>query len=307
MEVQDLQDTSLVPKRHNVLYSMGVFFRDIKLSHSLFALPFVGVTLTMTGLQGVDGGRLGMIALCMVFARCFAMGMNRYLDKDLDALNIRTKLRALPAGRASSRNYLLVTLLCGVLFILVAFQLSTFVGQLSPIMLTFLASYSFMKRLSWLTHWYLGICLGLAPLATEIALFGRVSLPIALVGLAVAFWTAGFDLLYALQDREFDVSRGLHSVPARFGHRTAIWLSRACFLAMIVLLVWAGVASHAGVFWMIGVAFVALILLAEHWMIRDALVTGYSNKINAAFFNLNAGVSVCFFTFALLNVYAQSH
>jgi 4-hydroxybenzoate polyprenyltransferase len=306
MEVQDLQDFSVATKHHSLLNLIGVFFRDIKLSHSVFALPFVGVALTLTGFNGLNSLQLALIVICMILARSFAMGMNRYLDRGIDALNARTIVRALPSGMANAQTYLAVTLSCGALFIFSAFHLSAFAGWLSPFLLLVLACYSLMKRLSWMTHWYLGLCLGLAPVAAEIALFGQVTAKIILIGLAVAFWTAGFDLLYSLQDREFDVGQGLHSVPARFGYRVAIWLSRLSFMVMIFLLLTAGVLAGAGIFWWIGVAFVAGILFLEHWLIRDAMVTGSSDMINAAFFNLNALVSVVFLTFAILNAYAKN-
>jgi 4-hydroxybenzoate polyprenyltransferase len=304
MEVQNLQDLPIGQRGLKVLDSIGVFIRDIKLSHSVFALPFVGVAITLTGLNDLDGRRLGLIVICMVLARSFAMGMNRYLDRSIDALNVRTISRALPSGKVSAKAYLAVTLACGCFFLLASFQLSSFAGVLSPVLLVVLGGYSLMKRLSWLTHWYLGICLGLAPLAAEIALFGRVSMKIILVGLAVAFWTAGFDLLYSLQDRQFDVDQGLHSAPARLGFRSAIWLSRLSFAAMIIFLLMAGFVAGVGVFWWLGVATVAGILGVEHWMIRGAMTSGTSDKINAAFFNLNAMVSVVFLLFAALNAYA---
>jgi 4-hydroxybenzoate polyprenyltransferase len=301
-----LQTLSIKYNFLNLYGLIRVFARDIKLSHSVFALPFVGVALTLTGIDSLSATKLGLIAVSMVLARSFAMGMNRYLDKDIDSGNERTSSRALPAGKVTSRGYLSVTISCGLVFVLTAFQLSRLAGVLSPLLLLILASYSLMKRLSWLTHWYLGGCLGLAPIATEIALFDRISIPVVLVGIAVAFWTAGFDLLYSLQDREFDVKKGLHSVPANFGFRSAIWLSRLSFLVMMLSLSAAGVMSGAGVFWWIGIALVSAILFAEHWLIRGAMNVGTSDKINVAFFNLNAMVSVAFFIFSALNAYAQS-
>ena len=281
------------------------FSKDIKLGHSVFALPFVGVALTLTGLPGVSVGRIAQIIGCMVLARSFAMGMNRYLDRDIDARNDRTKNRALPLGAVAPKGYLAVTVACGLGFVGMAYSLSDLSGRLAPALLMVLAFYSYMKRVSWLTHWYLGMCLGLAPVAAEIALFDRISWPVAMVGVAVSFWTAGFDLLYSLQDKEFDKSNGLHSAPSRFGHKSAIWLSRISFLLMIIALLTAGRLAETGLWWDAGVGAVAVILFFEHWIIRDAMVTGKSEKINLAFFNLNALVSVLFFFFAAANNYAQ--
>lgn len=281
------------------------FAKDIKLGHSVFALPFVGVALTLTGLPGVSIQRIGQIIASMVLARSFAMGMNRYLDRDIDAKNERTKTRAIPAGAVTPKGFLAVTLACGVGFVAMSYSLSDLSGRLSPFLLFVLAFYSYMKRLSWLTHWYLGMCLGLAPVAAEIALFSRVSRPVMMVGVAVLFWTAGFDLLYSLQDKEFDKSNGLHSAPSKLGHRAAIWLSRISFALMIAALLTAGHLAGVGLWWNCGVGAVATILFYEHWIIRGAMVTGTSERINLAFFNMNALVSVVFFLFAVVNTYVR--
>jgi 4-hydroxybenzoate polyprenyltransferase len=305
LEVQDLQSITIKQLQVSRLNLFREFANDIKLSHSIFALPFVGVGLTRTGIPGIGWINILLIICCMVFARSFAMGMNRYLDRDIDSGNERTKVRALPSGKVGAIGYLSVTLVCGILFIATSFSLSPLAGWLSPALLVVLMSYSFMKRISWLTHWYLGVCLGLAPVATQIALFGEVTLNVVLVGLAVAFWTAGFDLLYSLQDREFDRSKGLHSVPAKLGHRWAIWMSRGSFLLMVMILSMVGFMDSCGLFWWFGVAIVAVILAYEHWVIREAMTRGTSDKINIAFFNLNALVSVLFFICAALDFYVS--
>ena len=297
--------TIALNKDLQLLESLKIFARDIKLSHSIFALPFVGVALTITGAADINFVKILKIIVCMVTARSFAMGANRYLDKDIDAVNQRTRSRALPSGLVNPKSYLAITLLFGGIFIITAFSLSNLAGFLSPFLLLILAFYSLMKKISWLTHWYLGLCLGLAPVATQLALFDTVTLPIVLIGLAVAAWTAGFDLLYSLQDREFDQAHGLHSAPAKVGYRAAIWLSRGSFLLMILMLFVAGWISSVGAWWHLGVAAVAMILISEHWLIRGAMETGKSDKINMAFFNLNALVSVFFFIFSLADAYVR--
>ena len=297
--------TVAVNKHHDWLENLKIFARDIKLSHSIFALPFVGVTLTITGLSEVTSLKILKIIVCMVTARSFAMGVNRYLDKDIDAINQRTRSRALPSGIANSKIYLAITTAFGLVFVVGAFSLSNLAGFLSPLLLMVLALYSLMKKISWLTHWYLGICLGLAPVATQLALFDTVTMPIGLVAVAVAAWTAGFDLLYSLQDREFDQAHGLHSAPAKIGHRGAIWLSRGSFFVMVLALTLVGWVSSVGYWWYLGVVAVGTILCFEHWLIRGAMLTGKSDKINMAFFNLNALVSVLFFLFALVDMYVR--
>lgn len=293
-------------KQMPIIHNLRVFAQDIKLSHSIFAMPFVGVALTLTGVQGITFLKIIKIVFCMITARSFAMGMNRYLDREFDASNQRTKSRALPAGSLNPSNYLAITVGFGLLFVVLAFSLSSFAGFLSPLLLAVLGFYSLMKRLSWLTHWYLGICLGLAPVAAQLALFDEITPPILVLAIAISTWTAGFDLLYSLQDKQFDRDQGLHSAPAKFGHRTAIWLSRGSFLVMILSLIWVGQMSSVSWAWYVGVGVVATILTAEHWIIRDAMVAGTSNKINVAFFNLNALVSVLFFIFAVVDIYVRS-
>jgi 4-hydroxybenzoate polyprenyltransferase len=286
--------------------NIRVFARDIKLSHSVFALPFVGVALLLAGPLDIPALKFIKIVFCMILARSFAMGMNRFLDRDIDAANSRTNMRALPTGSVAPSYYLGITLTCGALFIAIAFSLSELAGYLSPALLVVLAFYSLMKKLSWLTHWYLGLCLGLAPVAAEIALFGRVTTSVILIGFAVALWTAGFDLLYSLQDRDFDRQHGLHSAPAKLGHEAAILLSRASFVAMVMLLMFAGWTAEGGIFWYCGVAVVGAILAVEHWLIRDAMRDGTSEKINMAFFNLNAMVSLVFLLFVVVDVYVKN-
>ena len=283
--------------------SFGAFAADIKLSHSIFALPFVGTGLLMAGVTHIELSQLVLIVLCMVSARSFAMGMNRFLDSDLDSANGRTANRAIPSGRLNRRVCLAWSLAFAGIFVFAATLLSDLAGWLAIPLLVVLSFYSFMKRISWLTHWYLGICLGLAPIAAQIALKGTVTLPVLLTGAAVALWTAGFDLLYSLQDRAFDVERGLHSVPAKFGPKVALGLSIASFVGMVSLLSLAGLYADVGAWYWSGLSFVALILSYEHWLVRDAWQHGVSKNISAAFFNVNALVSVAFFACSFMDKY----
>lgn len=275
--------------------SFSAFAADIKLSHSIFALPFVGTGLLLAEITHVESWQVALIVCCMVSARSFAMGMNRYLDSEIDSENVRTKNRAIPAGRLSRPACLAWSLLFATLFVGFASALSRLAGWLAIPLLMVLSSYSLMKRMTWLTHWYLGGCLGLAPIAAQIALQNRVTWPVGLVGIAVALWTAGFDLLYSLQDTSFDVEKGLHSVPAKLGSRAALGLSILSFIGMLSLLTVAGGMSQVGVWYWSGLWFVAMILIFEHWIVRDAWQAGTSKRISAAFFNANALVSVAFF------------
>lgn len=283
--------------------SFAAFAMDIKLSHSVFALPFVGSGLLLAHIAVPTPGQIGLIVCCMISARSFAMGMNRFLDRDIDSTNARTVVRAIPSGRLTAKSCLYWSLAFAALFILFATTLSPLAGFLALPLLLVLGLYSNMKRWTWLTHWYLGICLGLAPLAAQIALTGGVTLPVVCMGIAIAFWTAGFDLLYSLQDRAFDVTHQLKSIPARFGPRFALSLSLMSFAVMIICLSLAGWLAHVGAFYWWGLGGVAGVLVYEHWLVRDAWQAGVSQRINAAFFNANALVSVVFFGFVLMDRY----
>lgn len=285
-----------------ILRSLGLFLKDIKISHSLFALPFAAVGLLFSVQSWPSSGQLLALLVCMVSARSFAMGMNRYLDRDWDRLNPRTAKRMIPDGQLSAQRGLTWSLLWGLSFVAAAFSLNSLSGFLSLPVLLILAGYSLMKRISWLTHWYLGFCLGMAPVAVSIALEQTVSPAVLLVGLAVCMWTAGFDILYALQDLGFDQGHDLKSVPSRFGPRRSLWISRLAFASMILCLGAAGVLQACGGVYFAGVLIVAAILAAEHWMIKDAAETGESQRINMVFFNMNAWIGVVFYLLVQIDV-----
>lgn len=290
-------------------HSLRLFAQDIKISHSVFALPFVLVGLMIGPLtQRPSLSQALAILACMVTARSFAMGMNRYLDADIDALNPRTMQRAISRKALNKQQCLKISLACAVLFVVFSFYLSRLAGLLSVPLLLILALYSTMKRFTVITHWYLGLCLGLAPIAAQVALEGQVSKPVLIMGLAITFWVAGFDLLYSTQDFEFDRKQGLHSLPAHFGVKATLIGSAACFLVMIIMLVAVKHVSlqNLGVWYDAGVVAVAATLGFELWLVSDAWTLGYSKRINAAFFNANAAVSLIFLTFCLLDYFSRA-
>lgn len=286
---------------HYLLQSLRVFAADIKFSHTLFALPFVGTGLIVGKVPLPSLSQTFLVLICMVAARSFAMGMNRYLDAEIDAGNLRTQVRAVPSGKLSKKACLGWSVFFALVFIGGASTLSSLAGLLSIPLLVILASYSVMKRMTWLTHWYLGLCLGLAPIAAEIALKGEVTFPVVLVGVSVAFWTAGFDLLYSLQDRQYDKTHDLKSIPASFGPRAALASSICSFVAMIICLVGAGYETGAGIGFYSGIVVISGVLGVEHWLVRDAWRDGTSKNINAAFFTSNAFVSIIIFIFTLMD------
>lgn len=310
MDLSGLRDLRLVTQSMQSLpmrgfgRSFSAFSKDIKLAHSIFAMPFAMTAFIVAPMPPLSASHAILLLLCMVTARSFAMGMNRYLDRDIDIANPRTQLRMIPRGHLSPTQALSWSLIAAAVFVAAAFGLSPMAGYCALPMLVILMSYSLMKRWTWITHWYLGLCLGLAPVAVQIALMGTVTLPVVLLGLAVSLWTAGFDILYSLQDIAFDRTYGLHSVPCRFGPAASLWISRACFIAMIGMLGTVGVLAERGVLYYFGVAVVAGILTYEHALVRDARHTGASKHIGVAFFNANAYVSVAFFFFAVADFFA---
>jgi 4-hydroxybenzoate polyprenyltransferase len=281
-------------------FSLIYFFRDIKLAHSIFALPFVMATLIIIDFKW-DILNLFYTFICMVCARSFAMGMNRYLDRNWDILNPRTKMRMIPNGNLKAQDGLIWSLFFGVLFVLSSFLLSHTAGFLSLIVLVLLGSYPLMKNLSWITHWYLGLCLGLSPIATALALSGRVPQAVILLGIAVMMWTAGFDILYSFQDYSFDRAYGLKSAPTRFGITRSLLLSRLSFSVMISLLFYIGLLRESSIVYFIGVALISSLLIWEQWIVRTSNEQTISPKINVAFFNVNASIGIIFFLFTTLD------
>lgn len=279
------------------------FLADIKISHSVFALPFAAAGLLLAPVTFPNGMQCLYILLAMVSGRSSAMGANRYLDAVYDRKNKRTANRAIPSGRLKSKDALKLTLGFGVLFVGVSFLLSRQTGLLSPFLLLVLYAYSFFKRFTWASHFYLGFCLGLSPIAVSVALGVTPSLGILLLGLGILFWVAGFDLLYSLQDLSFDRAEGLYSFPARFGVRPTVWVSRVCFLAAVLIFLYSGTLLGLSVIFRLGVALMAAILVFEHWLIRDLDELGRSPGMGKAFFNANAAVSIVFILSVILDLW----
>ena len=284
------------------------FFKDIKLTHSLFALPFAVSIFTFFNISNVrrfDWVFFVAILVCIISARTFAMGLNRYLDSDIDAENERTKLRAIPGGLIAKKSVLQISLTAGLIFVAASFLIRPLCGFLSIGVLLVLGSYPLMKKMSILTHYYLGFCLALAPLGVAVSVSNDLgfSASIYLVSAAVMLWTGGFDIIYSLQDIAFDRANKLYSIPVRFGVKTALYISQVSFLSMVLCLIGAGYLAHKSWIYYVGVAMVATILTAEHVLIRDAVLNdGRSKHIDVAFFNLNAFSSVFFFVFCAIDL-----
>jgi len=263
----------------------------IKFEHTVFALPFalLGALATVRGLPPLD--KLVWILVAMVAARTAAMTFNRLADQDLDGENPRTRDRALPAGRVRRGGAMALLGAAIVLFGYTAGRLGPLPWKLVPLALLVILGYSFCKRFTALSHAVLGLSLAGAPLGGWIAMNGTLDPPAIYLGLGVLTWTAGFDILYALQDLDFDRERKLHSIPSRLGVPLSLWISRA--LHLVALAAWANfnLAMEAHLFpWLAWIA-VAGILARDQWVVRG----GNLERIDHAFFTLNSLVGLIFF------------
>ena len=283
---------------YNFLQKITVFLEMIKFTHTIFALPFAltGALLAAGGLPG--GLQLFWIVMAMVGARTAAMGLNRLIDADIDARNPRTAGRAIPAGLIGKGVTLLFITASLALLLVSAARLNPLCLKLAPLAVFFLVLYSYCKRFTALAHVVLGICLAAAPIGAWIAIRGTIDPPALILGGIVLFWVAGFDILYALQDLEFDRSAGLHSIPVALGVNRSLWAARLFHLIMLLLLAWLYVNMHLGGFFMAGICVVVIMLLYEHWLLRN----GDLGKLDAAFFNMNGYISVAILVFTALEV-----
>ncbi|OQY19146.1 MAG: 4-hydroxybenzoate octaprenyltransferase [Desulfobacteraceae bacterium 4572_35.1] len=273
----------------------------IKFSHTVFAFPFALIGLVVashTAETMPSGAQILWICLAMVGARSGAMGLNRLLDARIDALNPRTAERHIPAGRVAIWEAWLFVIVSFALLVFSAYMLNPLCFYLSPIALFFLALYSFAKRFTAYAHMVLGLCLGAAPVGAWIAVRGDISVSVVLIGLAVLLWVAGFDILYAMQDLDFDREHELHSIPAKLGEEASFYLVRLFHIGMIVMLLLATPGSNLGWIYLLGVATVAAMLFYEHTLVKP----GDLSKMDAAFFTMNGYISVTLFAFVLLDV-----
>jgi len=278
----------------------------IKWEHSIFALPFAltGAVLAADGWP--HAVTLFWIVVCMVSLRTAAMSFNRWADAEIDSLNPRTKMRAIPAGLLSKGFVAAFTVISLAVFLLGAAMLNHLTLLLSPIAIAVVLGYSYMKRITRWSHLVLGLALGIAPSAAWVAVRGSLDARVVVLTVAVLLWVAGFDVLYACQDYDHDRANGLNSVPQAFGLRGAFAMARGMHLVMLALLVWLVVLFHLGPIAIAGVALVAALLLYEHSLVSPADIS----RMNAAFFTLNGIISVVFFVavaadIAVRNIHAH--
>jgi 4-hydroxybenzoate polyprenyltransferase len=278
-----------------MLGRVGEYLEMVKVAHTVFALPFalMGAFLAAGGMPA--GRTVFYIVLAMVGGRSAAMGFNRVVDAEIDARNPRTKGRAIPAGQVSKPMAGAFIFLSVLLLMLSAAKLNSLCLKLSPVLLLLLFSYSYTKRFTWMSHVVLGLCLGAAPLAAWIAVTGAFDPRILAVSFAVLCWVAGFDVLYALQDIEFDRSMGLHSIPRFLGVGRSLWVARAFHFAMAALLLLGYHIFKLGWWYLAGWGLCAAVLIYEHAILSEDDLS----RLNVAFFNLNGAVSIalCLFTY----------
>jgi 4-hydroxybenzoate polyprenyltransferase len=273
----------------------------IKWEHSIFALPFA-LTATLLAARGVPALRtISWILIAMVSARSCAMAFNRWADADLDAVNPRTRARAIPAGLLSRQFVLGFTILMAGIFVFAAAELNLLTLYLSPVVLFVLLGYSYMKRVTRWSHLVLGLALGLAPTAAWIAVRGSLDPRIVVLTAAVTLWVAGFDVLYACQDFEHDRSVGLYSLPQSVGIPAAFWAARIMHLAMLGLLAWFALLFSFGIAGWLGIAAAGLLLSYEHSIVSPQDL----RRLNAAFFTMNGVIAMVFLGFVATDLWLR--
>ena len=274
-----------------VFRKLKIVLEMIKIEHTIFALPFafMGAFLAARGLPRAD--KAGWILLAMVGARSAAMAFNRLVDLPFDAKNPRTASRALPQGAVSRAFVIVFVCAASTLFVFAASRLNTLALALSPLALAVIFFYSYTKRFTWATHLFLGLSLAGAPLGAWIAIRGDVTSAPLILGLAVALWVAGLDVIYACQDVAFDRATALRSIPERFGIRRALMISGILHLVMIGLLAFLFWREGLGSVSLAGLAVVTVLLAYEHALVKP----GDLSRVNTAFFTVNGWISVLLF------------
>lgn len=271
--------------------SLNKYLSLVKFSHTIFAMPFAMIGF-FYGIQQVGSFSwwlLPAVLVCMVAARNAAMGFNRYLDRDIDALNPRTATREIPSGILKPSSVLIFVIINVLIFIGVSFCINILCGVLAPFALVVLLGYSYMKRVSSLCHIVLGLALGIAPSAAFIAVTGTLTLPIILLSIIVVLWVSGFDILYSLADEEFDKENKLNSIPVLLGRTKAMVLSGILHLAILPILCYLAFYFY-NIFFFIGASFFALMLIYQHLIVSPKDLS----RLNAAFFTTNGIASLIF-------------
>jgi len=272
----------------------------IKFSHTIFAFPFALMGVVLAALasdKAPSVGQVFWICVAMVGARTAAMGLNRLIDAKIDAGNPRTADRHIPAGKISILEASLFILVALIVFFFSAWMLNPLCLKLAPVVVGFFVLYAYCKRFTHFAHVVLGLCLAAAPIGAWVALRGDLGWPVISLGIAVLFWVSGFDIFYALQDYDYDVAHGLHSIPSRLGKEKSFFLVRIFHGIMLLFLLLVLPGSGLGWIYFSGVVVVAGLLVYEHLLVKpDDL-----SRLDAAFFNMNGYISVTIFVFTLVD------
>jgi 4-hydroxybenzoate polyprenyltransferase len=284
---------------------MNKYFSLVLFAHTVFAMPFaiIGFFLAVTTTtHEFNWLKLFLMLLCMIFARNAAMAFNRYLDRDIDAQNPRTAIRDIPSGRISSNEALLFTIANSLLFILTTLLINKLCFYLSPVALAVVLGYSYTKRFTPLCHLILGLGLALAPIGAYLVVTGEFAMLPIYFSLAVLCWVSGFDIIYALQDEEFDRQNNLNSIPAWLGKKNALTVSSFLHFLAVVFVTLPYLFTDLSWFYLAGVLFFILLLIYQHQLVKpDDL-----SKVDRAFFTTNGIASVVFAVFFLLDAYLRN-
>lgn len=283
---------------------MKKYLSLVLFAHSIFALPFaiIGFFLALdTTSHSFNWQLFVLMLICMVTARNAAMAFNRYLDRDIDAANPRTAVRDIPAGRISANQALIFTIINCAVFCVATYFINPVCFALSPIALFVVLFYSYTKRITPLCHLVLGLGLGLAPIGAYLVVTGEFnSIPIY-YGLAVLTWVSGFDIIYALQDEEFDRANGLNSIPANFGGKNALRISEVLHVLSFIFVLLPAFYMEVGILYYIGVAFYGALLIYQHRIVSLEDLS----RVNRAFMTTNGVASVIFAVFYLLDTWLK--
>ena len=270
----------------------------VMFKHSIFSLPFIFIAMVVAA-QGWFGFELLLLGiLAAISARNFAMGFNRYMDRDIDALNPRTVNRPNVDGRISATQMFVFTMLNALLFVIVAYFVNDLAFYLSVPILLVIGSYSYFKRFSYLAHLILGVSLALAPIAGVVAVSEEIPLWAVLLSIGVMFWVAGFDLLYSLQDIEVDKELGLHSIPSKFGPQKTMMISKTFHVMTVFFWLLFVITSNGGIFAYLAVLISAIMLTYEHILVNKDFT-----KIDKAFFTVNGYLGIVFFIFIVIDTF----
>jgi 4-hydroxybenzoate polyprenyltransferase len=284
------------------LFGILNYLSFIKVNHTIFSLPFalIGFSLAVHDKGGTLNLRLlSLVILCVLFARNAAMGFNRFADREIDKKNPRTSFREIPLEIIKPRSALLFVIINALLFMGTAFMINILCFLLSPVALFVILGYSFTKRFTFLSHLFLGLSLSLAPIGAYLAVTGRFAILPLIYSIIVIFWVAAFDILYSLQDEDFDKSEKLKSIPVSFGKLNALILSALFHLISIALVVTAGILGSFHILYWIGAGFFSAIMIYEHLIVKP----GDLSKVNLAFATMNGMASVIFATFVISDIF----